>query len=227
MTRADSVWDPLPSQHYPNDAERVADFWVHAIGLAAALIGGGVLFTASLQAGGMRQATAIALYALCLVAMLVCSWAYNLTRPSRLRPLLLRLDQSAIFLLIAGSYTPFTSQRLEGAWAVGMTTLVWAMALAGVAGKLLLPRLPEKFWVGAYIAFSWVAVIALKPLLDNVSLSAMLLLLIGGLVYMSGVPLFLHNRLPFRRAIWHGFVVAAAAIQQAAIWTGVVLAPAA
>ena len=224
---ADSVWDPLPAVHYPNRAEKLADLWVHVVGLAAAVIGGGVLFVASLQAGGMGQAAAVALYALCLVAMLVCSSAYNLTRPSRLRPLLLRLDQSAIFLLIAGSYTPFTSQRLEGAWAWGMTALVWVMALAGVAGKLMLPRLPEKFWVGAYIAFSWVAVIAFKPLLDNVSLSAMLLLLAGGLVYMAGVPLFLHNRLPFRRAIWHGFVVAAAGIQQAAIWTGVVLAPAA
>lgn len=227
MTLTNSVWDPLPAVHYPTKAERLADLWVHVVGLAAALIGGGVLFVASLQAGGMRQATAIALYALCLVAMLVCSSAYNLTRPSRLRPLLLRLDQSAIFLLIAGSYTPFTSQRLEGAWAIGMTSLVWAMALGGVAAKLLFPRLPEKFWVGAYIAFSWVALIALKPLLDNVSLAAMLLLLAGGLVYMAGVPLFLHNRLPFRRAIWHGFVVAAAAIQQAAVWTGVVLAPAA
>lgn len=225
MTRTHSVWDPLPAQHYPNGAERLADLWVHVVGLVAALVGGGLLFVVSLKAGGVGQATAVALYASCLVAMLVCSSAYNLTRPTRLRPLLLRLDQSAIFLLIAGSYTPFTSQRLEGVWAVGMTTLVWVMALAGVAGKLLLPRLPEKFWVGAYIAFSWVAVIALKPLLDNVSLLAMLLLALGGFVYMIGVPLFLHNRLPFRRAIWHGFVVAAAGIQQAAVWTGVVLAP--
>jgi hemolysin III len=225
MTQAESVWDPLPALHYPNRAERLADLWVHVVGLAAALIGGGLLVAASLGSGGAGQAAAVGVYAACLVAMLVCSSAYNLTGPSRLRPLLLRLDQAAIFLLIAGSYTPFTTQRLEGAWAVGMTTLVWVMAIGGVAGKLLLPRLSEKFWVGAYIAFSWVAVIALKPLLDNVSLLAMLLLLAGGLVYMIGVPLFLHNRLPFRRAIWHGFVVAAAAIQQAAIWTGVVLAP--
>lgn len=225
MTIADSVWDPLPSQHYPNEAERRADLWVHIIGLAAALIGGGVLFTASLQAGGMGQAAAIGLYALCVVAMLVCSSAYNLTKPSRLRPLFLRLDQSAIFLLIAGSYTPFTTQRLEGGWAVGMTALIWAMALAGVAGKLLLPRLSEKFWVGCYIAISWVALIALKPLIDNTHWFAMLLLVGGGLIYMAGVPLFLHPRCPYRRAVWHGFVVAAAATHQAAVWTGVVLAP--
>lgn len=222
-----NVWDPLPTEHYTNRAERVADLWVHVVGLVAALIGGGVLLVVSLKAGGVGQATAIALYASCLVAMLLASSAYNLTRPSRLRPWLLRLDQAAIFMLIAGSYTPFTTQRLEGAWSIGMTALVWTMALAGVAGKLLVPRLPEKFWIGAYIAFSWVAVIALKPLLDSVALPALLLLLVGGLVYMSGVPLFLHSRLPFRRAIWHGFVVVAAAIQQAAVWTGVVLAPSA
>lgn len=227
MSRTHSVWDPLPAEHYPNGAERTADLWVHLVGLIAALVSGGVLLVVSLRAGGVGQATAVAVYASCLVAMLVCSTAYNMCKPSRLRPLLLRLDQAAIFLLIAGSYTPFTTQRLEGAWAVGMTTLVWAMALAGVAGKLLLPRLSEKFWVGAYIAFSWVAVIALKPLIESVSLAATLLLLAGGLVYMVGVPLFLHNRLPFRRAIWHGFVVVAAGVQQAAVWTGVVLAPAA
>jgi len=225
MTRADTVWDTLPAVHYPSDAERLADVWVHAVGLGAALVGGGVLFGASLEAGGMGQAAAVALYALCLVVMLACSWAYNLTRRNELRPLLLRLDQSAIFLLIAGSYTPFTTQRLEGGWAVGMTVLVWAMALAGAAGKLLLPRVPEKVWVGAYVALGWLAVIAVKPLLDNTALSAMLLLLAGGLVYTVGVPLFLHQRLPYRRAVWHGFVVAAAAIQQAAVWTGVVLAP--
>jgi hemolysin III len=224
MTVADSVWDPLPSQHYPNEAERRADLWVHVVGLVLAVIGGGVLFTASFEAGGMGLATAVALYAACVVLMLVCSSAYNLTRPSKLRPLFLRLDQSAIFLLIAGSYTPFTTQRLEGSLAVTMTGLIWAMAIAGVIGKLTLRNVSEKVWIACYVALGWVAVFALKPLMDNTSLVAMMLLLAGGLIYTAGVPLFLHNRCPYRRAVWHGFVVSAAMVHQAAVWTGVVMA---
>ena len=221
---ASAAFDCDPLEHYPNRAEAAADGWVHGIGLVAALIGGGALFTVALTREGLGQASAVALYGLTLVAMLACSAAYNLSRPSRVRPILRRMDQAAIFLLIAGSYTPFTSQRLEGGWAIGMTALVWALALGGVAGKLLTDRLSEKFWCAVYVAFGWVAVIAAKPLWEGVSPPALGLLAVGGLIYMAGVVLFLGKALPFRRAIWHGFVVVAAAVQQAAIWTGVVLA---
>ena len=222
MTSANFDCDPL--EHYPNRAEAAADGWVHGVGLVAALIGGGALFTAALVRDGLGQASAVALYGLTLVAMLVCSAAYNLSRPSRVRPLLRRMDQAAIFLLIAGSYTPFTTQRLEGGWAWGMTALVWALALGGIAGKLLTDRLSEKFWCAVYVAFGWVAVIAAKPLWDGVSATALGLLAAGGVIYTAGVALFLGKELPFRRAIWHGFVIVAAGVQQAAVWTGVVLA---
>jgi hemolysin III len=221
---ASTTFDCDPLEHYPNRREAAADGWVHGIGLAAALIGGGALFTTALMRDGLGQASAVALYGLTLVAMLACSAAYNLSRPSRARPFLRRMDQAAIFLLIAGSYTPFTTQRLEGGWAWGMTALVWTLALGGVAGKLLTNRLSEKFWCAVYIAFGWVAVIAAKPLWEGVSLAALSLLALGGLIYTAGVALFLGRERPFRRAIWHGFVVVAAAVQQAAVWTGVVLA---
>jgi hemolysin III len=222
MTAANFDCDPL--EHYPNRAEYAADGWVHGVGLAAALVGGGVLLVAALMRDGVGQAAAVALYGATLVAMLACSAAYNLSRPSPVRPFLRKLDQAAIFLLIAGSYTPFTSQRLEGGWAVGMTALVWALALAGVAGKLLTNRLSEKFWCGVYLAFGCVAVVAAKPLWEGVPLTALALLAAGGAIYTAGVWLFLAKSLPFRRALWHGFVVVAAGVQQAAIWTGVVLA---
>ncbi len=224
MTMTAANFDCDPPEHYPNRAEYAADGWVHGIGMAAALIGAGMLFTAALERDGVAQAAAVALYGATLVAMLACSAAYNLSRPSKVRPYLRRMDQAAIFLLIAGSYTPFTTQRLEGGWAVGMTALVWVLALAGVAGKLLTDRLSEKFWCGVYIAFGWVAVIAAKPLWEGVPWTALTLLAVGGFIYTAGVALFLGKSLPFRRAIWHGFVVAAAGVHQAAVWLGVVLA---
>ena len=155
--------------------------------------------------------------------MFLASAAYNLASPRR-RPLLRRLDHAAIFLMIAGSYTPFTTQRLTGAWAWGMTAAVWTLALAGAAGKLFLPGLGKGFWVVLYLALGWVALIAVRPLLADVSILALALLAAGGLIYSLGVIVYLRKTLPFRRAIWHGFVTAAAATHFVAILTGVVLA---
>lgn len=211
-------------EHYPNRAERRADLWVHIIGIVAAAIGSLVLLVFALMRGGVSMAAATAIYAICLLAMLVASTVYNLRRPCAKRRLFRRLDEAAIFLLIAGSYTPFTTQRFEGAWAIGMTAVVWWVAICGVVGKLFFPRLPEWLWCLVYVGFGWLALVMLKPLLAGVSLAALLLLAIGGIVYTAGVPLFLKQDLPFRRAIWHGFVVAGASAHYAAVMTGVVWA---
>ena len=209
-------------EHYPNRAERWADLWVHAIGLAAAAIGSLVLFVFALQRGGVSMAAATAIYAICLLAMLTASTVYNLRKPCKERRLLCRLDEAAIFLLIAGSYTPFTTQRFEGVWAWGMTAVVWWVAICGVIGKLFFPKTPEWMWCLVYLGFGWLALVMLKPLLAGVSLAALMLLAVGGLLYTAGVPLFLKQNLPFRRAIWHGFVVLGAALHYAAVLTGVV-----
>ncbi len=209
--------------HYPRPIERSADSWVHIIGLSAGTLGGLTLLGLALGFGHLRVAAAVGVYALCLIMMFLCSAAYNLASARR-RPLLRRFDHAAIFLMIAGSYTPFTTLRLTGAWAIGMTTAVWCLALAAAAGKLFAPGLGKGFWVILYLALGWIAVVAIKPLLARVSIVALILLLAGGLVYSLGVIIYLRRQLPFRRAIWHGFVVAAAATHYAAILTGVVLA---
>jgi hemolysin III len=173
--------------------------------------------------GRFGEAAAVGVYALCLLLMFLASIAYNMAGPRR-RPLLRRLDHAAIFLMIAGSYTPFTTQRLTGAWSVDMTVAVWAIALAAAAGKLFAPGLGKRIWVALYLALGWIAVIAIKPLLATVSAIALALLLAGGLVYSLGVIVYLKKDLPYRRAIWHGFVTVAAGTHYAAILTGVVLA---
>ena len=113
--------------------------------------------------------------------------------------------------------------KLSGAWAWGMTVAVWALALGAAAAKLFAPGLGKRVWVGVYLALGWIAVIAIKPLLADVSILALGLLLAGGLIYSLGVIVYVRKTLPYRRAIWHGFVVAAAATQYAAILLGVVL----
>jgi hemolysin III len=210
--------------HYPRPIERSADRWVHVVGLTAAGAGAATLLALTVLGRRFAETAAVGVYALCLIAMLVCSTIYNMAGP-RHRPVLRRLDHAGIFLMIAGSYTPFTTLRLTGAWALWMTVAIWGLCLLGAAGKLFLPGLSKGFWVALYMGVGWLVLIAIKPLLAAVSLLALVLLLAGGLVYSLGVIVYLRKSLPFRRAIWHSFVIAAAATHYAAILTGVVLVP--
>lgn len=213
--------DETPT-HYPTAAAKCADLVVHIVGLAFALFGGGILLGLSVGRGGGLTASVV-VYAVGMAVMLGCSLAYNFGK-APWRPLLRRFDHAGIFLMIAGSYTPFTTQSLTGGWAIGMTSAVWGLALLGVFGKLLLPGLGKGFWVALYLALGWAVLVALKPMIDGVSWVALLLLGIGGLLYSTGVIFYLMKRFKFRRAVWHGHVVAAAVVQYVAVLVGVVLA---
>lgn len=213
-------------EHYRTPAEKTADLVVHVVGLTLAAVGGVVLAVLAAIYSGVGTVVATAVYALCLVAMLTASTLYNQTRPCAARPVLRRLDEAAIFLMIAGSYTPFTTQRFEGGWAIGFTLLVWALGIGGALAKLWAPRLSDAIWSAVYVAFGWLAVFALKPMLDTVHPAALILLVIGGLIYTAGVFVFISPKVKFRRAIWHGFVVTGATVHWAAVLVGVVLAPA-
>jgi hemolysin III len=214
--------DLLPKLHYPTRAEKLADVWVHGIGLAVFSIAVLTLLGLAAWQGGYGMAGVIAIYAICLLTMIACSMAYNLAENSKRKSLLRRFDHAAIFLMIAGTYTPFTTLRLDGAWSIGMTILIWTIAIIGVLGKLFLPQVSKKIWVLLYIAMGWLAVVAMGPLVSGVPLAAVILLAIGGALYTVGVPFYTWQSLPFRRAIWHGFVLTAAGVHYAAVMTGVV-----
>lgn len=211
--------------HYRNRAEKLADGWVHGVGLVLAVLAGIAVIGLSIWRGDAGQAIAVLIYVLSMVTMLVCSTAYNMTENPARKRLLRRFDHAAIFLMIAGSYTPFTTQRFEGGWALWMTAAVWVIAVAGMAGKLFLPGLSKKLWVGLYILLGWMVLIAIEPMIRGVSLAALILLVIGGVIYTLGVPIYVSERAPFRRAIWHGFIIAAAGVHYAAVLVGVVFAP--
>jgi len=214
---------PDLADHYPTSASMRADLIVHLVGLGFALIGGATLLGLALGLGTLSQAAAVLIYVAGFVAMLALSLAYNFSK-QRWRPILRRLDHAAIFVMIAGSYTPFTTQRLHGAWAWGMTAAVWALALAGVAAKLFLPGLGRRFWIALYLGLGWLSLVALQPMIRSMSWVVLLLLAAGGLVYSTGAMIYVLEKLKFRRAIWHGHVVGAAALHFAAVLVGVVLA---
>ena len=208
--------------HYPSVWARRADLIVHIAGLTLALFGGGLALGLAVSNGMLGKVAAVSIYALGLIAMLAFSLAYNFAKPNW-QPFLRRLDHAGIFLMIAASYTPFTTQALTGAWSIGMTTAVWALAALGMAGKMFLPGLGKAIWVVLYLALGWMVVIAVKPMIEEVPAVAMWLLAAGGVVYSVGTIFYAAKGLKFRRAIWHGHVVAAAGLHYAAILVGVVL----
>jgi hemolysin III len=212
-----------PPRHYPTPAAKCADLVVHIVGLTLALVGGVVLLALAVTAHSISAVVGVSIYAAGVVAMLAFSTAYNFAHHSY-RPALRKLDHAGIFLMIAGSYTPFTIHNLTGAWAVGMTAAVWSIALLGVLMKLLVPKVPRALSLTLYLALGWLVVVALKPMMDSVAWYALLLLLAGGILYSTGVIFYVNKRLKFARAIWHGHVIAAAATHWAAVLLGVVLA---
>lgn len=213
---------PFPPRHYPTAAAKCADLVVHVMGLTLALVGGIVLLTLAVMKGSISQVVGVSIYGAGVIAMLAFSTAYNFAKP-QYRPVLRRLDHAGIFLMIAGSYTPFTL-NLGGSWGFGMTAAVWSIATLGALGKLFLTGIDRKFWVGVYLVLGWLVVIALKPMIESLAWYAMALLVTGGVLYSTGVIFYVNKKLKFCRAIWHGHVVAAAAAHWTAVLLGVVLA---
>jgi len=211
------------AEHYPNRAEHAADGIVHAVGILAALIGGGLLVSVALVNRGVPMATAGAIYAMCMMAMLAASAVYNLTRPSRYRRVLRRIDEAAIFLMIAGSYTPFTIQLLPPQFAIAVTAAIWMMAFAGAAGKVFYTQLSDRAWSLIYLAFGWLAVLVLGPVVPTLPPLAIVMLVIAGVTYSGGVLLYLNHAIPFRRALWHACVILGAAGHYGAVLYGLVL----
>ena len=216
--------DLLPKLHYPTRLEKLVDGWVHGVALMVFTLAVGVALGLAIWQGGLGMAAAVSVYAICVITMIGASMAYNLAENSKRKSLLRRFDHAAIFLMIAGTYTPFTTIRFDGAWAISMTTIIWVLALIGAAGKLFLPGIGKKIWIAFYVAMGWLVLAALQPMLEGVPLAGLILLAIGGLLYSIGIPFYVWEKLPFRRAIWHSFVMAAAGVHYAAVLTGVVFA---
>ena len=149
--------------------------------------------------------------------MLSCSAAYNLARPSRRKQLLRRLDHAVIFVMIAATYTPVTVIALGEGSGDSLLTFVWAVAVLGACFKLMFPERLERAAVALYLLLGWSFVAAWEPIVAVVPRPALLLLALGGMLYSAGVAFFLLERLPYHTAIWHGFVLLAAACHYAAI----------
>jgi hemolysin III len=202
----------------PNHAERLADAALHALGLALGLVACATLGFPAIPRAEPALRAALALYAAGLVAMFACSALHNLAPGgSRRRGLFRRLDQAAIFLFIAGTHTPFALLAGDGWQGAGLLAFVWAAAGGGAAAKLAGLRAPAWLTTGAYLALGWSAAAMLGPLSAALPPAGLGLLVAGGALYSLGVVVHLRERLPYRAAVWHGFVLAAAACHYGAV----------
>jgi hemolysin III len=204
--------------------EMRVDGTIHVAAIIAALVGATILILMADHRAGAREVAAVSIYSCGLLAMFGCSAAYNLARFTRHGNWLRGLDQSAIFLMIAGTYTPFTVIDLNGAWSWSFTSAVWSLAIVGVLLRLLHYRLFARLSVGLYLALGWCGLVAIFPLFRELHVATLILLLIGGALYTIGIVFHLWERLPFQTAIWHLFVVAAAAVHFAAVTVSVATA---
>lgn len=197
--------------------ERLADRWIHVIGLTAAFLAIPVLIAAALQHGGASLVAGIVVYSAGLLAMLGCSALYNLASPSPRKEVYRRLDHAAIYAMIAGTYTPFTLSEIGGAWGIGLFAFVWLAAAAGIAMKLLYPRRFEGLSIALYLVLGWSVLAGLDHLLSAVPLPVVILLGVGGLLYSGGVFFHLWKPLRYHNAVWHAFVLMGAACHYAAV----------
>lgn len=197
--------------------EQIADAVVHIIGLALALAGTGALLVYAFGTANALLYGAVITYLVGLLASLSASSAYNMWPVSRAKWILRRLDHAAIFLLIAGTYTPFIAQMPDRATAAMLFVAVWGLAAAGIWLKLALPGRFDRLAVGAYLALGWCGVLVYPAIRDALPASTLWLIGIGGLIYSSGVVFYAWSGLRFNRAIWHGFVVAGAACHYVAV----------
>lgn len=196
--------------------EHAADRVVHALGIGLGAIGAIVLALVTAIDGEPGELAPVLIYAAGLLAMLGCSAAYNVFHTSGRREWLRRFDHAAIFAMIAGTYTPFTV-RLANGWAASLTAVIWAVATAGIALKLWQPRRIEAISVVLYLALGWIGLAAVGPFASALDGRTLGLLALGGIVYTAGVVFHLWRRLPYQNAIWHGFVLAAAAVHYVAV----------
>ncbi|SDF93415.1 hemolysin III [Limimonas halophila] len=198
--------------------EWLADLGVHVTGVTVGLVAVAGLIGWLVPHTGSRAALGLSLYAPALLAMLGSSAAYNLTVASPRKGLLRRLDHAAIFVLIAGTYSPFALAKIGGDLGMGLFAANWALAVVGALHAVVWPRFGERLEIVIYLLMGWSILVALDAFLSAATPPVVALLLGGGVVYTAGVGFHAAHRLKFHNAIWHALVLVAAGMHYAAMW---------
>ncbi len=206
----------IPSPRYTL-REEVANSITHGLGIVLAIAGLAVLAAFATLHGDVWHIVGVSIFGATLILLYTASTLYHSIPGEKIKEVLRTLDHSAIFFLIAGTYTPFMLVNLRGPWGWSLLAVVWTLGIGGVILRLFLRGRYHGLMVAIYIAMGWAVVVAIKPMLVSVGSGGLLLLLAGGLAYSGGVVFYKWRRLPYNHAIWHGFVLAGSAFHYFAV----------
>ena len=188
--------------------EEIANAVTHGIGALLSIAGLAVLVSFAALYGDAWHVVSTSIFGATLVLLYAASTVYHSVWHHQTKLILQRIDHSAIFLLIAGTYTPFALVNMRGPWGWTLFGIIWSAALLGIALQLFPQRRNERLSLILYLGMGWMAVAAIKPFLAGVETGGLVLLLIGGLAYSLGVIFYAWRQLRYHHAIWHGFVLA-------------------
>ena len=197
--------------------EELANSVTHGIGLGLSVAGFSALLVLATVHGGDRRIVSCAIYGVSLICVYAASTLYHGLRSQRVKHIFKVFDHSAIFLLIAGTYTPFLLVNLRGGWGWSLLGIVWGLAVAGIVLKFWFVDRYPILSTGGYVLMGWLALIAVKPLLQAVPTIGLIWLLAGGLMYTVGVAFYAWKRIPYNHVIWHLFVMAGSACHYFAV----------
>ncbi|HUF65411.1 MAG TPA: hemolysin III family protein [Gemmatimonadaceae bacterium] len=203
-----SVPRPVRYERPQTPPEEIANSVSHGLGLIAAIVSTPLLLTTAARFGTTRNVVGAAVFAATAILLYAASTIYHAIPHSPVKKLFRTIDHGAIFLLIAGTYTPFTLGVLRGGWGWSLLGIVWSLAILGVALKAIDVLHHPVASTALYIGMGWLAIVAVRPLWLNVPVPGMILMLAGGIAYTGGVAFYTNQRLRYSHLLWHICVLA-------------------
>jgi len=188
--------------------EEIASSITHGVGIILAIAGLGVLTAFASVYGNVWHIVSVSIFGAMMILLYTASTLYHSARSPRARAVLQIFDHCAIFLMIAGTYTPFTLVSLHGPWGWSLFGVIWGLALFGIVFELASYRRYRVISLGLYLGMGWALIAAVKPMLAGVAPGGLILLLAGGLSYTLGTGFYVLRQIRYHHAIWHLFVLA-------------------
>jgi len=189
-------------------AEEIANAMTHGLGMLLAVVALVAMLICSARIGSLRAEISSAIFGSALILLYFSSTLYHAVWHLKTKKVLQMLDHMMIYILIAGTYTPFTLVALGGGWGWSLFGIAWGLALIGIVFKLFFTGRFEKLSVGIYLGMGWLAVIAIKPFLHAIPIAGLLWIVSGGLCYTFGVVFYAYDRIRYAHTVWHLFVLA-------------------
>ena len=199
---------PAPQHRLQSKGEEIANSVSHGLGFVLAVAGAPLLIATAIRRGTLADVVAVSVFAASMALLYLSSTIYHALPTGRIKNVFHVLDHAAIYLLIAGTYTPFTLGVLKGGWGWTLFGLVWGLAALGVLLKVFAGIRWHGISTAVYVGMGWLIIIAAKPLWESLPLAGLVWLFAGGIAYTSGVYFYLKKNMRYGHLVWHLFVVA-------------------